>query len=115
MKYRVQNIVNNEYLDDDSIFLLPNGEVGWFIEDGSYPHYRKFGHQEDFKVINTENEMLKKELEKVELQLKIAMTGLKTIKSMEFERYLMANGWRAVNQMRETAKTYIKQVERLDK
>lgn len=55
------------------------------------------------------------ELEKVKLQLEIAMTGLKTIKSMEFERYLMANGWRAVNNMRETAKTYINQVERLDK
>ena len=55
------------------------------------------------------------ELEKTKLQLNIALTGLKTIKSMEFERYLMANGWVAVNQMRETAKTYIKQVERLDK
>lgn len=63
MKYRVQNIVNNEYLDDDGIFLLPNGEVGYFIKDGSYPHYRKFGHQEDFKVINTECERLQKQLE----------------------------------------------------
>ena len=56
-----------------------------------------------------------KQLEKTKLQLEIAMTGLKTIKSMEFERYLMANGWVAVNHMRETAKTYIKQVERLNK
>ena len=55
------------------------------------------------------------ELERTKLQLEIAMTGLKTIKTMEFERYLMANGWVAVNQMRETAKTYIKQVERLNK
>lgn len=55
------------------------------------------------------------ELGKTKLQLKIALTGLKTIKSMEFERYLMANGWVAVNQMRETAKTYIKQVEGLNK
>ena len=63
MKYRVQNIVNNEYLDDDDIFLLPNGEVGWFIRDGSYPHYRKFGHQEDFKVIDEDCERLQKQLE----------------------------------------------------
>lgn len=63
MKYRVQNIVNNEYLDDDDIFLLPNGEVGWFIRDGSYPHYRKFGHQEDFRVINEDCERLKKQLD----------------------------------------------------
>ena len=55
------------------------------------------------------------ELEKTKLQLNIALIGLKTIKSMEFERYLMANGWRAVNQMRETANTYIKQVEELNK
>lgn len=53
------------------------------------------------------------ELEKTKLQLKIALTGLKTIKSMEFERYLMANGWAAVDKMRETAKTYIKQVEEI--
>ena len=63
MKYRVQNIVNNEYLDDDGIFLLPNGEVGYFIEDGSYPHYRKFGHQENFKVINEDCERLQKQLD----------------------------------------------------
>lgn len=63
MKYRVQNIVNNEYLDDDVIFLLPNGEVGWFIRDGSYPHYRKFGHQEDFKVIDEDCERLQKQLD----------------------------------------------------
>ena len=63
MKYKVQNTVNNEYLDDDVIFLLPNGEVGWFIRDGSYPHYRKFGHQEDFKVINEDCERLQKQLE----------------------------------------------------
>lgn len=63
MKYRVQNIVNNEYLDDDVIFLLPNGEVGWFIQDGSYPHYRKFGHQEDFRVINEDCERLQKQLD----------------------------------------------------
>lgn len=63
MKYRVQNIVNNEYLDDDGIFLLPNGEVGWFIRDGSYPHYRKFGYQEDFKVINEDCERLQKQLD----------------------------------------------------
>lgn len=75
MKYKVQNIVNNEYLDD-GIFLLPNGEVGYFIEDGSYPHYRKFGNQEKFKVINTEDEMLKKELEKVKKQLEIAKSYL---------------------------------------
>ena len=55
------------------------------------------------------------ELEKTKLQLNIALKGLKTIKSMEFERYLMANGWVAVNQMRETAKTYIKQVEEFAK
>lgn len=55
------------------------------------------------------------ELEKTKLQLNIALTGLKTIKSMEFERYLMANGWVAVGKMRETAKTYIKQVEELNK
>lgn len=65
MKYRVQNMVNNEYLDDDSIFLLPNGEVGWFIRDGSYPHYRKFRHQEDFNVINEDCERLQKKLEEI--------------------------------------------------
>lgn len=63
MEYRVQNTVNGEYLDDDDIFLLPNGEVGWFIRDGSYPHYRKFGHQEDFKVINEDCERLQKQLD----------------------------------------------------
>lgn len=56
-----------------------------------------------------------KELEKVKLQLEMALTGLKTIRNMEFERYLMANGWVAVDRMRETAKAYIKQVERLNK
>lgn len=55
------------------------------------------------------------ELEKTKLQLEIALTGLKTIKNMEFERYLMANGWIAVDKMRETAKTYIKQIEDLNK
>ena len=70
MKYRVQNIVNNEYLDDDVIFLLPNGEVGWFIQDGSYPHYRKFGHQEDFRVINEDCERLQKQLDIAKKYLK---------------------------------------------
>ena len=73
MKYRVQNTVNNEYLDDDDIFLLPNGEVGWFIRDGSYPHYRKFRHQEDFKVINTD-------CERLQGQLKIAVKALRGIR-----------------------------------
>lgn len=63
MKYRVQNVVNNEYLDDDSIFLFPNGEVGGLICDGSYIPYRKFGHQEYFKVINEDCERLQKQLE----------------------------------------------------
>lgn len=87
MKYRVQNIVNNEYLDDDVIFLLPNGEVGWFIRDGSYPHYRKFGHQEDFKVIDEDCERLQKQLE-------IAFAGLQYYANEDIyiERHQVVNG-----------------------
>ena len=52
--------------------------------------------------------------EKLEKQLKIAVEGLKDIKSMTFERYLMANGWGAVNQMRKHAQKALEQIKELD-
>lgn len=53
--------------------------------------------------------------EKLEKQLEIAIEGLKDIKSMTFERYLMANGWGAVNQMRKHAKNTLNHIKELDK
>ena len=52
---------------------------------------------------------------KLEKQLKIAIDGLKDIKSMTFERYLMANGWGAVNQMRKHAENTLNHIKESDK
>lgn len=49
-KFRVWNKHINEYCDIQNLFILPTGETGYFITDGSYPHQRKFMHQEDMII-----------------------------------------------------------------
>lgn len=49
-KFRVWNKHINEYCDIQNLFILPTGEIGYFITDGSYPHQRKFMHQEDMII-----------------------------------------------------------------
>lgn len=49
-KFRVWNKHINEYCNIQNLFILPTGETGYFITDGSYPHQRKFMHQEDMII-----------------------------------------------------------------
>lgn len=49
-KFRVWNKHINEYCNIQNLFILPTGETGYFITDGSYPHQRKFIHQEDMII-----------------------------------------------------------------
>ena len=50
LKFRVWNKHINEYCNIQNLFILPTGETGYFITDGSYPHQRKFMHQEDMII-----------------------------------------------------------------
>ena len=52
--------------------------------------------------------------EKLQKQLDIALKGLQELQSMEFERYLMVNGWVAVGQMRDKTIQIRKQIQELD-
>ena len=49
-KFRVWNKHINEYCSIQNLFILPTGETGYFITDGSYPHQRKFMHQKDMII-----------------------------------------------------------------
>lgn len=49
-QFRVWNKHINEYCSIQNLFILPTGETGYFITDGSYPHQRKFIHQEDMII-----------------------------------------------------------------
>ena len=64
------------------------------------------------------SETLVKAIEKIEVlekKLEIAIYGLSQIKSMGFERYLMANGWRAVSEMRGVAEKTLKEIKNVAK
>lgn len=64
------------------------------------------------------SETLVKALDKIEIlekKLEIAIYGLSQIKSMGFERYLMANGWRAVSEMRGVAEKTLKEMRDVER
>lgn len=54
-------------------------------------------------------------IERLEKQLNVTMNALFEIETMEFERYLMNNGWVGVGQMRKVAKEALKQIKELEK
>lgn len=55
------------------------------------------------------------ELERTKKQLEIAVNGLRALKSMTFERYLVDTRWGCVGKMREKAEETLKQIEELEK
>lgn len=64
------------------------------------------------------SETLVKAIERIEVlekKLEIAIYGLSQIKSMGFERYLMANGWSAVSEMRGVAEKTLKEIKNVAK
>lgn len=70
------------------------------------------------EVESGRSETLVKAIEKIEIlekKLEIAIYGLSQIKSMGFERYLMANGWQAVSEMRGVAEKTLKEIKNVAK
>ena len=47
-KFRVW--CGSEYMNTETIFLLPSGELGFFVRSMGYPHYRKFNNQSNFTI-----------------------------------------------------------------
>ena len=54
-------------------------------------------------------------IERLEKQLKIAVDGLKELKSMTFERYLIDTRWGCVGKMRKAAEQALNKIEELNK
>jgi uncharacterized phage protein (TIGR01671 family) len=37
-------------MNTENLFLLPSGELGFFVQSMGYPHYRKFNNQSNFTI-----------------------------------------------------------------
>lgn len=49
LKFRVWENSTKQYLNDEK-FLLPSGELGFFIKSMGYPHHRIFNNQDVFII-----------------------------------------------------------------